>query len=70
MDRPAGLVAAQTREAKAFGHNALPGKGRVTVEQNAHDLGAIHIPLLVLLGAHFAQNDGVHSFKVRGVRRQ
>ena len=35
MHRAAGLVAAQARQAKALGHHALPGKGRIAMQQHA-----------------------------------
>ena len=55
MHGAAGLVTAQTRQAKAFGHDALTGKGRVAVQKIGMHLCASSSPSLVLLGADLAQ---------------
>ena len=39
MQRAAGAVAAQAREAEALGDHALAGEGRVAVDQQRHHLG-------------------------------
>ena len=52
---------------KAFGHNALACKGRIAVQQNRQDLGAVCIAELVLLGADLAQHNRVDRLKVAGV---
>jgi hypothetical protein len=64
VHRAARAVTAQTGKTKAFGHNTLTGKRRITVQQDAHNSRPICVVQLILLGAHFAQNNGVHGFKV------
>ena len=70
MHGAAGAVAAQTGQAEALGHHALPRKGRVAMQQDAQNRGPVRVVLLILLGAHLAQDDGVHRLKVAGVRGQ
>ena len=64
MHGAAGLVTPQTRQAEAFGHNTLTGKGRIAMQQDRHDLGAVGVVQLILLGADLAQNHRVHRLKV------
>jgi hypothetical protein len=67
MDGAAGPVAAQTRQAKALGDNALAGKGGVAMQQHRQDPGSVGVAGLVLLGARLAQHDGVHRLQMAGV---
>ena len=72
MDRAAGAVALQARQAEAFRHDALAGEGGVAVHQERQHRGAVfrRAVMLVLLGAHLAERDGIDDFQMRGVRRQ
>gem|GEM_PF-5080693 len=72
-------MAAQRRQAQDFGNDALAGKGRVAMQQERHDLGALFkrhhffaraAKELVLLGARLAHDDRVYDFEMRGVGRQ
>ena len=60
-------MAAQAREAEAFGHYALAGEGSVAVHEKRQHLFALLVVALVLLGAHLAQHDGVDALQMRGV---
>ena len=57
MDGAADAVAAEIGEIEALGHQALAGEGRVAVHQDRHDLAAVLVAALVLLGARLAQHD-------------
>ncbi len=78
VDRPAGAVALQTRKPETLGHDALPGKGRIAMQQQRQHRGAVGVARvgnepavlcrkLVLLGARFAQNYRIHDFQMAGV---
>ncbi len=64
MDRSAGLVAFQPREAKTFRHNALPCKSGVAMEEDWQNFHPIMIAQLLLFGAGLADHDGVNRLKV------
>ena len=70
MHGAARLVAHKAGQTETFRNNTLTGKGRVTVQQNGQHLGPVRVVQLLLFGAHFPQNDGVHCLKVRWVRSQ
>ncbi len=70
VDRSAGAVAAKARQAEALRHDTLARKGRVAVQQQRQDRGAVAVVMLVLLGAHLAQHDRINRLQVRRVRRQ
>ena len=72
MQRAAGLVALEVRQAEAFRHHALTGEGRVAVDQQRHHHGAVfrRRTVLVLLGAHFAERHRIDDFQMRRIRRQ
>jgi len=70
MDRAAGAMPLEAREAKAFRHHALPGKGRIAMQQNGQNLGALGIVRLILLGADLAQHHRVYRFEMAGVGGQ
>ena len=58
-------------EAETFGDHALAGEGRVAVDQQRHDLAALDVVVqLILLGAHFAQHDGIDDFEMRRIGGQ
>ena len=72
MQRAAGAVALQVGQGEAFGHHALARERRVAVHQhrqhgNAH---VRRIAVLVLLGAHLAEHDGIDDFQMRRVGGQ
>ena len=69
VDRAAGAMALEARQAEAFGDDALARECRVAVDQQRHD-GAAVVALaavLVLLGAHLAEYDGVDDLEMRGI---
>ena len=70
VQRAAGAVAAQARQAEAFGDDALAGKGRVAVDQDRQHARAVLVLALILLGARLAEHDGIDDFEMRGVGRQ
>lgn len=63
-------VAAQARKPQAFRNHTLPRKGRITMQKDTQNLVAFCVAQLILLGAHFAQNNGVNRLKVAWVRGQ
>ena len=69
VDRAAGAVALQARQAEAFRHHALAGEGRVAVDEERHDGGAVvrRAAVLVLLGAHLAEHHRIDDLEVRRV---
>lgn len=60
MDGAANSVVGQSIHVKGFVHHTLASKGAITVHQNAHVLVTVGILTIVLLGAHFSQNNGVN----------
>src|SRR5947209_14516195 len=72
MHRTAGAVALQSREAETFGNDALTGEGRIAVdEQRQNDAALFSLAaILVLLGAHLPEYDGIDDFEMRGIRGQ
>jgi len=48
-------------------HNALAAEGGVTVDQNGHDLFALLVTAVELLGTGLALHHGIHSFQMRRV---
>jgi hypothetical protein len=68
VDRAAGAIALQSRQAEAFRHHALPGEGRVAMDQQRHHLAALDdVVELVLLGAHLAEHDGIDDLEMRRI---
>ena len=72
VDRAAGAVALQTREAETLRHHALAGEGGVTVDQQRQHQRAFArlAAVLVLFGAHLAQHDGIDDLEVGRVGRE
>ena len=71
MHRAAGAMAAQARQAEAFGDDALAGEGRVAVDQQRQHLHALDVVVeLVLLGAHLAEHHGIDDLEMRGIGGQ
>ena len=70
VDRPAGPIAAQTREAEALGDQALSGESGVAVHQDRHHFDAIAVAALALLGPHLSDDDRVDRLEVRGIGGQ
>ncbi len=73
MDRAAGAVALQARQAETFGDHALAGESRVAVDQQRQDRRAGRRARgrdLVLLGAHLAEHDRIDDLEMRGVGGQ
>ena len=48
MDRAAGAITHQLGQPKTFGHDALARKGRIAMQQEAHDARARYIAFLFL----------------------
>ena len=67
MDGAADAVALEVGEIEALGHQALAGEGRVAVHQEGHDLAALGVVALVLLGAHLAQHHRIDRLEMRGL---
>ena len=72
VDRAAGAVALQARQAEAFGDDALAGEGRIAMDQQRHHRASAPTtsPMLVLLGAHLAEHDGIDDLEMRRVGGQ
>jgi hypothetical protein len=71
MQRAAGPVAAQARQAEAFGHHALSGKSGVAVDEERQRFRSLNsVVELVLLGAHLAEHDRIDNLKVRRIGGQ
>ena len=70
VDGAADAIAAQGGQVQRLGHDALPRKGGVAVEQHWQHLPALPVALLVLLGAGHALDDGIDGFEMTRVRRQ
>ena len=71
MHRTAGAVAAQPRQAEAFGDDALAGEGRIAVDQQRQHLHALDIIVeLILLGANLAEHDGIDDLEMRRIGGQ
>ena len=64
-------MAAQAREAEAFGHHALSGKSGVAVDEERQRLRPLDdVVELILLGAHLAENDRIDDLEMRRVGGQ
>ena len=70
MDRAAGAVAAEPREAERLRHHALAGEGGVAMQQHRDHLLAVGVAELELLGAGLAEHHRVHRLEMRRVRGQ
>ena len=79
MDGAGGPVAAQPRQAEALGDHPLPGEGRVAMEEERQDAGAVlerHdlavwlIGINVLLGARFAEHHRIDDLEMRRIGGQ
>ncbi len=72
VDRAAGAVTLEARQAEALGHHALAGKRGVAVDQQRHDGRALArlAAVLVLLGAHLAEHHRIDDLEMRGVGGQ
>ncbi len=64
-------MALEAREPETFGDDALAGEGRVAVDEQRQHFAALDvIMLLILLGAHLAEHDGIDDLEMRGVGGQ
>ena len=70
MQRAAGAMAAQTRQAETFGDHALAGEGRIAMQQERQNFLALGVVALVLLGPHLAEHHGIDDLEMRGVGGQ
>ena len=72
VDRAAGAVALELRQVQALGHQALAGEGGIAVDQERQHRRALArlAAVLVLLGAHLAEHDGIDDLEMRGVGGQ
>ncbi len=70
VHRAADVVSRHLGQVQRLGHDALPRKGGVAVEQHRQHLPALPVALLVLLGAGHALDDGIDGFEMTRVRRQ
>jgi hypothetical protein len=66
----ADAIAAEVGEIERLRHQALACEGGVAVHEDRHDLAAVGVAPLVLLGARLAQYHRIHSFQMRGIGRQ
>ncbi len=70
MDGAADAVAAEIGEVERFGHQPLAREGRIAMHQDRHDLAAVLIVTLVLLGACLTQHHRIDRLEMRGIGRQ
>ena len=70
MDRAAGRVAGDAREAEAFGDDALAGEGGVAVEQHRQDEVALDVVASDLLRLALAEHDRIDRLEVAGIGDQ
>ena len=72
MQRTAGAIALQIGKAEALRHHALAGERRVAMHQHGQHRNAHvrRIAVLVLLGAHLAEHDGIDDLEMRGIGGQ
>ena len=64
-------MAAQPREAEAFGHHALSGESGVAVDEQRERLRTLNdVVELILLGANLAENDRIDDLEMRGIGGQ
>ena len=70
MDRAAGAITAKRGKGKGLSHDALTGKGRVAMQKDANNTGAISIFMLFLLGTNTANHNWIDNLEMRRVWRQ
>ena len=72
VDRAAGAVTLEARQAEALGHHALAGERRIAVDQQRQHRRALArlAAVLVLLGAHLAEHHGIDDLEMRRVGGQ
>ena len=77
MNRAASAIAAKLRQLQRLHHDALPGEGRIAVQQqrqgSVHRLLALEIEVLdqsVLARAGHAFDHRIDRFEMTGIRRQ
>ena len=63
----AGLMPFQARQSKPFCHDTLTGKGRIPMQQDGKNAGALGIVILILFGARFAQYDRIDGLQMAWV---
>ncbi len=69
MERAAGAVALEARQAEAFRHHALAREGGIAMDQQRHHPAAV-AAILVLLGAHLAEHHRIDDLEMRRVGGQ
>ena len=69
MDRAAGTVTLQPRQAEAFRHHALAGEGGIAVQQQRQHRIAVlaGLAMLVLLGPDLAEHHRIDDLEMRGI---
>ena len=70
MDCATRLVSTQFRHAQRLGDQSLAGEGRVSVQEQAHDLLAVVVIGETLLGAHPPLHHGTDRLQMGGIGRQ
>ena len=67
MNGAAGFVGTSLGHLEGFHHHALPGKGRIAVDQERQHPGARPVSQQRLLGPHLAQDHGIHRLQMAGI---
>lgn len=67
VDGAVGGVVGQVRQMHRLVDNALAAEGGITVNQDGHDLLALLVAAVELLGTGLALHHGIHSLQMRGV---
>ena len=70
VDGTARLVPFQAGEPETFRDDALPGEGRIAVQQQRQAAGPLIVLVLVLLGARLAEHDRIDHLQVRRIGGQ
>lgn len=63
MDGASYSVVWQGAHIQGLVHHPLPGKGAITMHEDAHVFGPVPILGVVLLGTHLTQDNGVYSLQ-------
>ena len=70
MDSAACTVTSRFGEIQGFHNDALAGKGRVTVDEDGQNLGAVRVTATLLPSAAGTFDDRVNDFEMRWVECQ
>ncbi len=67
VDRAAGVEPTGFRKLEGFGHDALSGEGRITVNEHGQNLVTLSIAPSILPGPHGTLHDGIDDLQMRRI---